>query len=631
MKTLSAPELTQRSDLPRIASQAEFNPRKRFFQVTSFFLKVVVHVYLWDATLTRIGLLRWYVNRTALARWSRLAREFRALALELGGIHIKLGQFLSARADIVPEAVRKELAGLQDEVPAAPFEEVRERIITELGRPIEEVFETFDERAVAAASLGQVYFGRLHDGRDVAIKVQRLHIDEIIEVDLSALNWVIRLIKDIKAIRRRADLQALLDEFARVLRNELDYTQEARNAELFRANFAEVPGVYVPEPVPELTSRRLMVMERIYGIKLSDLAAVDAAGISRHELAERINSTYLKQFFLDGFFHADPHPGNLFVRIEDDLPPTTGYSAVRTRSNGRRPPLPMPKIGSIFPVDTDEPLPFGIHMNGNGNGTTTEASKRRGTPFTLVFIDFGMVGYLTPKMMENLREGVIGLATNDAERIVQAMVKSNMILPGADLRPITQAVQVMLRYSYDRTIREINNVDVEAIFDETQEIVYEMPFQLPQDLLYLGRAMSMVGGLAVALEPEINLFESLRPFVREMVNRERRSGEWVNQAQKEVSELAQILFTLPRQMDSYFKSANRGELQTRTDISRLERSMRRVERSNDRLTGGLVATGLFLGGIQLRGQGMQREANRAWWGAAFALLWALWPRNTERR
>lgn len=198
MKTLSPPDLTQHDDVPRIASQAEFNPRQRFFRVTTFFLKVILHIYFWDVFVSRVGLLRWYAQRTATKRWSRLAAQFRLLALELGGIHIKLGQFLSARADIVPDTVRKELAGLQDEVPAAPFEEVRERIVAELGRPIEEVFARFDPQAVAAASLGQVYFGQLYNGREVAIKVQRLHIEEIIEVDLSALNWVIRLIKDIK-------------------------------------------------------------------------------------------------------------------------------------------------------------------------------------------------------------------------------------------------------------------------------------------------------------------------------------------------------------------------------------------------------------------------------------------------
>ncbi|NJK79625.1 MAG: AarF/ABC1/UbiB kinase family protein [Chloroflexaceae bacterium] len=586
----------------------EYHPRKRFFRVLTFFLGVVIHVYIWDIFLFRNPLLRWYVQRSAVARWAGMAREFRKLALELGGIHIKLGQFISSRADIVPDVVRHELADLQDEVPAAPFEEVYERILTELGRPIEDVFAEFETNVVAAASLGQVYFGKLYDGREVAIKVQRLNIDEIIEIDLSAITWVVKLIKDYRPIRRRADLMGLLEEFARVLRLELDYTQEARNAAIFRTNFANTPGVYVPEPVPELTTHRLLVIERIYGIKLNNLKGIEAAGISRLELAERLNSTYLKQFFLDGFFHADPHPGNLFVRVEPELP-------ISAYTNGH----------------SDNKLMIGGSIFGSeGENKPGQQSKRNGTPFTLIFIDFGMVGYLTAKTMEHLREGVIGLATNDADRIVRAMVKANMLLPGADLRPITQAVQVMMRYSYDRTVRELNNIDVEAIFDETKELVYELPFQLPQDLLYLGRAMSMVGGLATALEPDINLFESLRPFTRDMVARQQREADWVAQVQKEFTEIGQILVTLPRQMDAYYKAANRGELQTITDMSRLERGMRRVERSTDRLTGGMLATGLFIGGVQLRALGRDKDADRAWWAAVFALLWSMWPRGERR-
>jgi predicted unusual protein kinase regulating ubiquinone biosynthesis (AarF/ABC1/UbiB family) len=230
-----------------------------------------------------------------------------------------------------------------------------------------------------------------------------------------------------------------------------------------------------------------------------------------------------------------------------------------------------------------------------------------------------------------VRNGVLGLATNDAERIVAALDNLNMILPGADKRPVVRAIEVMLRYSYNRTVRELNNMDVEAIFDETQEIIYDLPFQIPQDLLYLGRAMSMVGGLATEIEPDINLFESLQPFARQMLEREQRDGDWLGYVQKELRELGQILITLPRQMDEYYKSANRGELQMRSDFGRLERGIRRVERSTDRLAGGIVATGLFLGGVQLRTRGLEKEAQRAWWGALAAILWTLRPRNDGGR
>jgi predicted unusual protein kinase regulating ubiquinone biosynthesis (AarF/ABC1/UbiB family) len=596
--------------LPRASVAPRFHPRQRFLRVSAFFLGVVVHIYLWDILLARFILLRWYVRRTATRRWVRIARDFRRLALELGGMQIKLGQFLSSRADIVPEPVRRELAGLQDEVPPAPAGHVLEVIIEDLGAPPSELFQRFEQDAVAAASLGQVHFATLHDGREVAVKVQRPYIEQIIEVDLSALAWVLRLIKNYPPIRRRADMEALLAEFAKVLVQELNYVQEAGAATTFREHFAGVQGIYVPEPIHELTTRRVLVMERISGVKINDLRTLEALGVSRVELAARLNNCYLKQFFIDGFFHADPHPGNLFVRVEPELPTVASSNG---RANGAARPL--------------APGGSGIMADGHLFGDAEAHAIAPGRPFTLIFVDFGMVGELPAHTMDVVRGGVIGLATSDAERIVDALAQLNMILPGADKRPIVQAVQIMLRHSFNRTMREMSNIDVEAIFEETRDIVYDLPFQIPQDLLYFGRALSMVAGLSTEICPDINLFQELRPFARMLMDQERGNGSWPDQVQKELRELGQILIALPRQMDSYYKAANRGELSTRSDFSRLERGMRRVERSTDRLAGGMMATGLFLGGVQLRTRGFQRESDRAWVAAAAAILWALWPRG----
>ncbi len=609
MKTaIERPQPTkQRTAAP--PPEVRFNPRARFIRVLTFFLRVVAHIYIYDILLWRFGLLRWYITQSAPRRWARLARKFRGLAIELGGVHIKLGQFLSARADIIPDAVRYELRGLQDEVPAAPSAHVLERVTADLGASPHELFLSFDDEAVAAASLGQVHFAVLPDGREVAVKVQRPHIEEIVEIDLSALLWVLRLIKDYRPIRRRADVISLYNEFARVLKQELDYVTEARHADLFRTNFADVPGVYVPEPIFEMTTRHVMVMERIYGFKLNDFAALDAAGVSRRELSERLNHTYLKQFFLDGFFHADPHPGNLFVRI--DQPP----DVIEVRTNGV-----APISSKAFHYSTASV--WGEQEDPNGPET------HRGTPFTLVFIDFGMVGNLPRTTMDHLRHGVIGLATNDAERIVEAMERANMLLPTADRGPVIQAVQVMLRFSYDRTVRELNNMDIEAIFDETQDLVYDLPFQLPQDLLYLGRAMSMVSGLATEIEPDINLFDALRPFAQEMIDREnRRNGGWLNMAQNEALDLGQTVINLPRQLEAYLRNSNLHDGQVRADVARIERGIRRVERSNDRLSGSIVAASLFLGGVHLRSQGHTKEARNVWMLAGAAAAWTFWSRN----
>ncbi|MEJ5345023.1 MAG: AarF/UbiB family protein [Chloroflexus sp.] len=593
--------------VPRPTEPPRFRPRERFLRVSSFFLGVVIHIYIWDIFLARFALCRWYVQRTMLRRWVAIARRFRMMAVELGGMQIKLGQFLSSRADIIPDVVRRELTGLQDEVPPAPAGHVLEVILEELGAPPSEIFRSFETDCVAAASLGQVHYAVLHDGREVAVKVQRPWIDKIIEVDLSAVTWVVRLIKNYPPIRRRADLEALLAKFARVLVQELDYVQEARSAATFRQNFANHPGIYIPEPIFELTTRRVLVMERISGIKITDLHTLDQLGVSRAELAARLNNCYLKQFFIDGFFHADPHPGNLFVRVESSLAPVQpSPPATSVSRNGHL---------SIDAVEAGLPIDY----------APDEVST--GTPFTLIFVDFGMVGRLPPQTMEIMRQGVLGLATNDADRILNCLEQLNMILPGADRRAIKAAIETMLRYSFNRTVRELTNLDVEAIMAETKDLIYDLPFQIPQDLLYLGRALSMVAGLATEICPDINLFQELRPFARAMLAQEQRNGNWVEKLQQELTELGQILIGLPRQMDAYYRAANRGELQTRSDLSRLERSMKRVERATDRLMGGMLATGLFLGGVQLRTRGLEREANRAWWAAAAAIVWALWPRN----
>ncbi len=591
-KTTQQPPRSSHRTARHTATQPTFRPRIRFLRGLFFFLGVVAQTYVWDIFLARFRLTRWYVRRTAMQRWVFVARSFRRLAVDMGGMQIKFGQFLSSRADIIPDEIRFELAGLQDEVPPAPVSHVLKLIEEDFGRPIHKVFRHFDQECVAAASLGQVHFATLHDGTQVAVKVQRPHIEEIIAVDLSAVEWVLRLIKDYSAVKKRADVMALHEEFARVLRRELDYIQEANNAERFRENFEGVQGIYVPYPIKEATTRRVLVMERISGIKITDREALKEAGIDSHELADRLNQTYLKQLFIDGFFHADPHPGNLFVHIDPEAP--------------SKPPV-------VMEADTLRTMSW----------TTNGRESNGGTPFTLIFVDFGMVSELPPTTMETVRSGILGLATNNAERIVDALYELKMFRSGADRRPIVQAIQVMLRHSYDRSVQEINNLDVEEIFEETRDLVYDLPFQIPQDLLYLGRAISMVSGLATEIDPQINLFESLRPFARKMLDNEREDGNWFQAIQKEAQELGQILLTLPRQMDAYYKAANRGEIRTRVEFGRIERMVRRVEHSTDRLAGGIVASGLFLGGVQLRLKGHDKDASRAWVAAALALLWSL--------
>lgn len=236
------------------------------------------------------------------------------LALEeLGPTFIKLGQVLSTRPDLIPPAYVAELTKLQDTVPPEPWEPIREQIESELGRSIAELFADLEEESIAAASLAQVHPAILHDGARVVVKVQRPGIEDVIEVDLEILQDVARLLEGRVPLARLYDLPEIARGFATTLRMELNFYREAHNADRFRDNFAGNPYLYVPEISWDFTTRRVLVMERISGIKIDNVEALDNAGYDRHEIAVHAAQMVLKEVLEDGFFHADPHPGNFVV------------------------------------------------------------------------------------------------------------------------------------------------------------------------------------------------------------------------------------------------------------------------------------------------------------------------------
>jgi len=241
------------------------------------------------------------------------------LALEeLGPTFIKLGQVLSTRPDLIPPAYVAELTKLQDTVPPEPWEPIREQIESELGGSISELFATVGKEPIAAASLAQVHPATLHDGAPVVIKAQRPGIEEVIEVDLEILQDVAELLEGRVPLARMYDLPEIARGFAATLRMELDFYREGHNAERFRENFASNPHLCVPEVSWGFTTRRVLVMERISGIKIDDVEALDEAGYDRHQIAVNAARMVLKEVLEDGFFHADPHPGN-FVVMPDEV------------------------------------------------------------------------------------------------------------------------------------------------------------------------------------------------------------------------------------------------------------------------------------------------------------------------
>lgn len=520
--------------------------RLRYWRIVLFFGRVVFGFIAWEVVGPRLGLRR-LAERTRERRLQRTAARFRVLAIALGGLMIKLGQFLSSRLDVLPRSITNELSGLQDEVPAEELDSLLSVATAELGGPLSEHFAWFDEEPLAAASLGQAHRARLRDAdadelgfRDVVVKIQRPHIQQVIEVDLAALRRVGRWLTRYRPIASRANVPGLVEEFAHTSLNEVEYLAEAANAERFAENFAADARVKVPRIVWELTSRRVLTLEDVSAIKIADHAAITAAGIDRGQVATVLVESYLQQIFRDSFVHLDPHPGNLFVT-----------------------PITDPAPG--------EPA------------------------WKLTFIDFGMMGEVPENLREGLTEALISVGLRDGARAVRSMEILNVILPGADMHLIERAsTEVFARFG-GMSMDELVNVPPEEMIEfagQFRELVFELPFQVPEDMLMLGRSVGILSGVATGLEPSFNVWAVLTPYAATLVSGE--GGLSVDRIVKEAADLGRTLLALPGRVDRVLTSAERGELTVRTP--RVAAQVERLNRTARGTNGVLVFAALLLAG-----------------------------------
>lgn len=317
--------------------------------------------------------LRLATERMAPDRLSTEARVRRAIE-ELGPTFVKMAQIVSTRPDVVPPALLAELTKLQDAVPPAPWDAVRACLEQELGAPIGEVFSRFDEEPIAAASLGQVHTAVLRTGEDVVVKVQRPRIENTIGADLEILGDLASLARERTRWGLVYDFPTIVEDFAYTLRAELDYIREGRNAERFRTYFAEDPAVYVPKVFWAHTTRRVLTLERLRGIRIDDLAGLERASVDRRALAEEAARIVIREVFDLGCFHADPHPGNFFV-LEDGAIGAMDFGMV-----GYINPADQVRLARLFVAavrrDTDAVVDELIRMEAVGYGVNRGALQR---------------------------------------------------------------------------------------------------------------------------------------------------------------------------------------------------------------------------------------------------------------
>jgi len=568
--------------------------RQRYRRIVFFFARVLITLIFWDLLLSNLGFRSW-AQRNRHKRLERFAAQYRQLAIDMGGVLIKVGQFLSARVDVLPNEITDELAGLQDEVPPEEFSDILRVLETEFNSPLNELYLEFNETPVAAASLGQVHQAKLNidepannnngphkDNRpaNVVVKIQRPDIENVIATDLAAIRTVGKWLRRYKPISKRANIPALIQEFSHTLYEEIDYLAEGKNAEVFGSNFKNRPGVRVPVVVWSHTTRRVLTLEDVSAIKIFDYESITASGIDLASVAERLFQTYLQQIFEDGFFHADPHPGNLFVS-----------------------PQPIP--------------PWGRSSDSQDSQNTSD--------WQLAFVDFGMVGHVPPNLRGGMREMVIAVGTRDAARMVKAFQIMDVLLPSANLELIEKAEAKMFEQFWGKSmteLKEISHEEMRTAMLEFRELMYDMPFQIPQDIILLGRCVAILSGMCTGLNPQFNVWEGLEPFAGRLIREEAGSNLdiWLD----ELKNIGGMLLGYPRRIDNLLSKMEKGEMAVQTP--QLEAPIKSLQRAVTRLTGGIIFAAILIGGIQVYLTGDVILGGVLLFSSGIVLLWVLFYR-----
>ena len=507
------------------------------------------------------------------------AVAFRKRLVELGPAYVKLGQVLSTRPDLLPEPYIEELRRLQDDVGAIPVEDVKQVIEEQLGARLSKLFAAFQDEPIGTGSLGQVHGAELREGRPVVVKVQRPGIRETLKDDLEFFRELARFLTDHTKVGHRVDLIGIIHELERALADELDYRIEAQNAAAFRRMLASFPRLLIPRVIEAYTSERVLTTERIFGVKIDEVPRIARVEHDFTDLADDFAKAYLKQITIDGHFHADPHPGNVFIVFDEASNPITpAQAAASERRKEVRPPTTA--IAKLEVEARAEAVSVAEQAEG----------------IKLALIDFGMTAHLSNSLRESIVRMLLDLSENRGDAVAESLIEMGQAIEGFDRATYAREVASLISRTYDRSVGEIH---AGLVIYEMINISYERGLRLPAELTLLGKAMFNLDAVTRALDPGYSPVTAIREFSDRIASERARREFSLGRFYQVATQASDLISALPRRIDAITSRLANNELGLKLDAPQLPTLLEGMQKIANRVFSGLVLAGILVASAML--------------------------------
>ena len=501
------------------------------------------------------------------------AVAFRKRLVELGPAYVKLGQVLSTRPDLLPAPYIRELEHLQDDVGEMDFADVTATIEEELGAKVNKLFSRFDEEPLATASLGQVHAAALRDGREVVVKVQRPNLREQLSDDIEFFRELAKFLAAHTSASERVDIVGVVQQVERSLADELDYLVEARNSASFRKMLAGFPHILIPRVIEAYTTHKVLTTERIKGIKISDIPAVSRVDYDFGTLAEELAHAYLHMITVEGHFHADPHPGNIFVVLP-----------------GRENPLTP---GELVEADRREEVRESATPLSQLEVEAREAASDVAAPDDpkLALIDFGMTAHLPQRMRDSIVRLLMGIAENHGEQAAETLIEIGEAVDSFDRKTYENEIAGIIAQHVDQSV---GDMPAGAVLFRMIDTGYKKGLKLPAELTLLAKALFNLDAVTRALDPTFNPQEAVRDYTSSLADERARRDFSPRRLYQIASEASDFLGALPHRLDVITKRIAANDVGLRLDTPQLGTLLEGMQKIANRIFTGLVLAGLLV-------------------------------------